>query len=124
LNSPGLSLTHTAEVVDFRSLRVVDPADGATGWGPASADDWLSSARKQAATVLEGAEERAAGAGADVATDSTTGRPSQGIVVYADEGGFDHVVVGSHGREGPSRVPLGSAAGTVSVPVTVACRPD
>ena len=95
------------------ALYVIDPADGATSWGPAGADGWLSSAREQAATVLEGAEERAAGAGADIAADSTTGRPAQGIIAYAEEGGFDHIVIGSHGREGLSRVLLGSVAETV-----------
>ncbi len=108
------------------ALYVIDPADGATSWGPAGADDWLSSARKQATAVLEDAEERAAAAGADLATDSTTGRPAQRIVEYADENGFDHIVIGSHGREGLSRVLLGSVAETVvrrsSVPVTVARR--
>lgn len=47
----------------------------------------------------------------------------RGIVEYAEEGGFDHVVVGSHGRSGASRVLLGSVAENVvrrsPTPVTV-----
>ena len=91
-------------------------------WGPAGADGWLSSVCKQTATVLEGAEERAAGAGADVATDSTTGRPAQGIVAYADEGSFDHII-GSHGRDCCGSCSVASPRRS-SVPVTVARRPD
>ena len=40
-------------------------------------------------------------------------RPARTIVEYADEEGFDDIVIGSHGREGISRVLLGSGAGTV-----------
>jgi len=42
----------------------------------------------------------------------------------AEEGAFDHVVVGSHGRTGVSRIILGSTAENVirrsPVPVTIA----
>ncbi|WP_254839321.1 universal stress protein [Natronomonas marina] len=106
------------------ALYVIDPVDGATTWGPGSADDWLSTAQEEAEAVLEEATEGATADGYDIETDSTVGRPARTIVEYADENGFDHVVVGSHGREGISRVLLGSVAETVvrrsSVPVTVA----
>jgi nucleotide-binding universal stress UspA family protein len=52
------------------------------------------------------------------------GRPAREIVDYADENDIDHVVMGSHGRSGVSRIVLGSVAENVvrksSVPVTVA----
>ena len=97
---------------ELTALYVIDPVDGATAWGPGAADDWLASAEERAEGVLEEVTERAAAAH-DVETDSTVGRPARTIVEYADAGDFDHVVVGSHGREGISRVLLGSVAETV-----------
>ncbi len=48
---------------------------------------------------------------------------SRKIVEHAEEGGFDHVVIGSHGRTGATRVLLGSVAENVvrrsPTPVTV-----
>ena len=113
---------------DVLALTVIDPVDGATTWGPGSADDWLDSAKSRADAVLADAAERAAEAGFDVETDRSVGRPARTIVEYAEEHDVDHIVVGSHGREGISRVLLGSVAETVvrrsSVPVTVARRED
>jgi nucleotide-binding universal stress UspA family protein len=109
------------------ALYVIDPVDGATAWGPGSADDWLSAAEERAETVLEEAEEAGAEAGVDVTTESVVGRPARAIVDYAEEHGIEHVVIGSHGRDGISRVLLGSVAETVvrrsPVPVTVV-RPE
>lgn len=51
------------------------------------------------------------------------GRPSREIVAYVDEHDVDHVVIGSHGRSGISRILLGSVAETIArripVPVTI-----
>ena len=108
---------------DLTALYVMDPVDGATTWGPGSAGDWISSAEERAEVVLAEAEARAAEAGVDLETESVVGRPARAIVDYAEEHGVDHVVVGSHGRDGISRVLLGSVAETVvrrsPVPVTV-----
>ena len=105
------------------ALYVMDPVDGATVWGPGSADNWLSAAEERADTVLENAREAAADTGADISTDSTVGRPANAIVEYATEHDLDHIVIGSHGRGGISRVLLGSVAETVvrraPIPVTV-----
>lgn len=52
-----------------------------------------------------------------------TGSPWRQIVEYAEENDVDHIVMGSHGRDGPARVLLGSVAELVvrraPVPVTV-----
>ncbi|EMA42059.1 stress response protein [Halococcus hamelinensis 100A6] len=49
--------------------------------------------------------------------------PATAILSYVDEGKTDHVIMGSHGRSGVSRVLLGSVAETVArrsqVPVTI-----
>jgi nucleotide-binding universal stress UspA family protein len=122
-----VALNHTIEQFDdaeIVALYVMDPVDGSTAWGPGSADEWLSASEERAETVLNEAAETAAEAGRSVTTESVIGRPAQTIVEYVDEHDIDHVVIGSHGREGLSRVLLGSVAETVvrraSVPVTVA----
>jgi nucleotide-binding universal stress UspA family protein len=43
-------------------------------------------------------------------TTVTTGRPSQTIVDHAKDGGFDLIVMGTHGRTGLSHVVMGSIA--------------
>lgn len=114
-----------AEIV---ALFVMDPVDGATAWGPGSADQWLSVSEERAETTLDAAAETAEAAGRSIQTESILGRPSHTIVEYADEHDVDHIVIGSHGRGGLSRALLGSVAETVvrsaPVPVTVARSAD
>ncbi|MEF8777735.1 MAG: universal stress protein [Natronomonas sp.] len=109
-----------AEIV---AIHVMDPVDSATAWGPGVADDWLSASKERSETILEEADAIAEDAGRTVETDSVVGRPAHTIVEYADEHDIDHILLGSHGRDGLSRVLLGSVAETVvrraSVPVTV-----
>ena len=105
------------------ALHVLNPVDGATAWGPGSADDWRSTAEARAEVVLGEAAEHAEAADRTIETDSVVGRPARAIVDYASDHGVDHVVIGSHGRDGITRVLLGSVAETVvrrsPVPVTV-----
>ncbi|UTF55566.1 universal stress protein [Natronosalvus rutilus] len=58
-----------------------------------------------------------------IETQVVVGRPSREIVDYAEGHEIDQIVMGSHGRDGASRVLLGSVAETVvrraPVPVTV-----
>ncbi len=109
---------------DLVALYVMDPVDGSTAWGPGSADNWISAAEERAETVLEEAKETASAVDRTLTTDSVVGRPAHSIVEYAEEHDVDHVVIGSHGRSGLSRVLLGSVAEMVvrraPVPVTVA----
>ena len=108
---------------ELTALYVKDPIDGSTAWGQASADDWMAAAEEHAEKILRNAEDLAAEAGVQIRTDTVLGRPSRAIIEYVDEHGVDHVVVGSHGRDGVSRVLLGSVAEVVvrrsTVPVTV-----
>jgi len=59
----------------------------------------------------------------DAETNVVAGSPSRAIVEFIEDGAIDAVVIGSHGREGLSRILLGSVAETVvrrsPVPVTV-----
>lgn len=63
--------------------------------------------------------------GSDIGLETTieTGDPARTIVSYATDHDIDHVVIGSRGRSGLSRLLLGSVAETVvrraPVPVTV-----
>jgi nucleotide-binding universal stress UspA family protein len=55
------------------------------------------------------------------------GRPAHATLGYVDQASIDHVVIGSHGRDGAARLLLGSVAETVArrspVPVTVVRNP-
>ncbi|PSQ23605.1 universal stress protein UspA, partial [Halobacteriales archaeon QS_9_67_17] len=56
-------------------------------------------------------------------TATEMGQPARTIVDYADDNDIDEIVIGSHGRQGISRVLLGSVAENVvrraDMPVTV-----
>ena len=122
---------------DLTALYVVDPADSATGAEggfPGAGDQWYDSATARGERILR---EAAKSVDRDVDTRMEVGRPTKTILNVAageteptadrdqsaDPDPFDHVVVGSRGRTGLSRVPLGSVAGGVvrraEMPVTV-----
>ncbi|MFB6201918.1 MAG: universal stress protein [Halorhabdus sp.] len=87
-------------------------------------DDMPETATARGKTVLDRAQETANEAGLSVvATELAAGRPASNIVEYVNEKGIDHVVMGSHGRKGLSRLVLGSVAERVlrrsTVPVTI-----
>lgn len=83
-------------------------------------DEWYEEANTHAEEVLADAAESFDGA---VETEVIVGLPSRAIVEYAEGHDIDTVVMGSHGRDGLSRILLGSVAETVvrrsPVPVTV-----
>ncbi|WP_341850678.1 universal stress protein [Natronococcus wangiae] len=60
---------------------------------------------------------------ANLDAETIVGSSARAIVQYAEEHDIDHIVLGSHGRTGTSRVLLGSVAETVArrapVPVTI-----
>ena len=105
-------------------LRVIEVAGGATGAGLNLAQETLREQRKE---VTEELSEEVADLinteGLDLRMESVVGRPAQEIVDFAEEHDVDHIIVGNHGREGISRVLLGSVAEKVvrraHVPVTV-----
>lgn len=111
---------------DITVLHVIDPADTGYSAGamlPDFSEQWYESAKEAAEEIFEGAGALATDHGGELRTARELGRPSRQIVSYAGEHDVDHIVIGSHGRTGVSRILLGSVAETVArrspVPVTV-----
>lgn len=109
-------------------LHVINPARagyGAQAGIPTSSEEWLEEAEAEAEELFAAAEERAHGRDVRIETVTEVGNPSRVIVEFTEDeaNGIDHVVMGSHGRSGLSRVLLGSVAENVvrrsTVPVTV-----
>lgn len=109
-------------------LHVINPARagyGAQAGIPTSSEEWLEEAESEADALFAGARERARGHDVTIETATEIGNPSRVIVEFTqdEDRGIDHVVMGSHGRSGLSRVLLGSVAENVVrrsiVPVTV-----
>jgi nucleotide-binding universal stress UspA family protein len=105
---------------DFVLLSVVDPVEAGASRSvlPTAAEEWYRQARENAHETFAAL---AADAEIDPETVVTVGRPASSIVEAAAD--VDHVVMGSHGRTGVSRVVLGSVAEAVvrrsPVPVTI-----
>ncbi|WP_435063130.1 universal stress protein [Halobaculum sp. EA56] len=106
-------------------LTVIDPSKAgyaATAGVPSGAEEWYERTKSEAESRLAEAAE-SFGDAAEVETETTVGKPAAGIVEYAGDHDVDHIVVGSHGRRGISRILLGSVAEAVvrnsPVPVTV-----
>ncbi|MEY7847786.1 universal stress protein [Natrarchaeobius sp. A-rgal3] len=80
-------------------------------------------AKDRGRSVLDDAAALAAEHDHEIATELTTGSPDREIARIAETEDFDTIVIGSHGRDGVSRVLLGSVAEKVlrrsAVPVLV-----
>ncbi|MDF9748317.1 universal stress protein [Natrinema salsiterrestre] len=105
-------------------LRVIEAADGSTGAGIMAAQEWLRDREEEVSTELP--EEIAAiisDPDRDFRTETAVGKPAREVVRFAEDNDIDHVIIGSHGRSGLSRILLGSVAETIvrrsPVPVTV-----
>jgi nucleotide-binding universal stress UspA family protein len=100
---------------DVTALYVIQIPEGYWGGfeGPELQPPVTEKAREHAEEILEPPRELAAERGRELDTDVRTGQPDNRIVEYAEDEGIDLIVVGSHGREGISRVLLGSVAENV-----------
>ncbi|SFR34874.1 universal stress protein [Halogeometricum limi] len=91
--------------------------------GLAAAEAWSEEMAEVTADVRAAAREIADAHDAAVTTEVVTGRPARAILAYVADHAIDHVVMGSHGRSGISRLVLGSVAEQVMrqspVPVTI-----
>ena len=105
-------------------LRVVELADGYTDASISLFQETLKERRNEAAAELsEDVLELLDPETVDFDTETVVGDPAREIVEFAEDHDIDHVIVGSHGRQGVSRVLLGSVAEKIvrraPVPVTV-----
>lgn len=112
--------------VEVTALHVINPLEaGFTTEAavPGYSEEWYERSKREAEELFEEARNRADDAGASLSTHVEHGRPTRAVVNYAEEHGVDHVVMGSHGRAGMTRVLLGSVAEGVvrrsPVPVTI-----
>lgn len=103
-------------VVDTDTLPVIPNAAD-------ESDEEVQEILDEADEQLSGAERIASKHGVSLEKRSRIGPPAQEIIDCAEEGAFDHVVMGSRGRSGVTRLLLGSVAEVVvrhsSVPVTI-----
>ncbi|WP_440769615.1 universal stress protein [Natronorubrum sp. DTA28] len=88
---------------------------------PRGSDEWYERAREEEERIFDEVRELAAEYDAEVSTETASGEPAREIVDYADENEIGGIVIGSHGRTGPTRLLLGSVAEMVvrRSPVTV-----
>jgi nucleotide-binding universal stress UspA family protein len=107
-------------------LYVIDPLRAvyeAETEGLAAGDTFEAYRTAVADEVRADAEAIAAEAGYEVEIATAVGRPDREILAYVESHDIDHVVMGSNGRRGVSRLVLGSVAERVvrgaTVPVTV-----
>ncbi|MDR9381337.1 MAG: universal stress protein [Natronomonas sp.] len=112
---------------DLVLLHVLDFVEAGYSAAPEAAlagywEEWYEQAESSAEKLLENAA-AAIETEADVETEVVVGPPANAIVEYIETEDIDAVVIGSHGRDGFSRILLGSVAETVvrrsPVPVTV-----
>jgi nucleotide-binding universal stress UspA family protein len=108
-------------------LHVVNPAD-AVGFNPGASlpsfsEEWYDRETERAEELFDDVEAAAAERDVPVERAIEVGQPTSTIVDYAGDHDIDHIVMGSHGRKGVSRILLGSVAEAVvrrsPVPVTV-----
>ena len=105
-------------------LHVIDPIEAgysATASVPGYSEEWYKHQQEEAESLFEEARELVDGA--ELTTATEVGRPSRTIVEYAEENDIDHIIMGSHGRSGVTRILLGSVAEAVvrrsPIPVTI-----
>lgn len=78
--------------------------------GGGSFREWKETEEQQVEKLFDRVQDYADSFGVEIETTHDFGDPLRYIVSYAEENDVDIVVIGSHGRDGVSRVALGSVA--------------
>lgn len=109
---------------DVTVLYVIDLSELSYGVEGGAAANLHEAEKEEARELFAEAEEIAAEYGETVETSTEVGQPEEVIVEYAERGDVDHIIMGSHGRSGLSRILVGSVAEAVvresPVAVTIA----
>lgn len=77
---------------------------------PGSIENWADHLDDHTTEVVQQAQTQT---DHQIETETVSGDPAPAIVEYADTADVDHIVMGSHGRDGLSRLIMGSVAETV-----------
>ena len=108
---------------EFTVLHVIDPLDHMLEGEVYGSEEPIARAEEDAEDLIDAVEELAETFDVRATAVLKHGRPGRTIVETAEDSDIDHIVLGSHGRSGVSRILLGSVAEDVirrsSVPVTV-----
>lgn len=98
-------------------LHVMQPfePEAAEGDQPAydEMNEWYETHHAEAERILDEAHELASEYETGISTVIDIGEPWRTIVSYVEEHDIEHVIIGSHGRNEDSPLPLGSVAETV-----------
>lgn len=107
-------------------LHVINPAEAGFSTEtaiPSFPDGWYEEEKERIQELFDEIENDAAEHEMSVERIVELGKPARTIIQTTEEGEVDHIVMGSQGRKGVSRILLGSVAETVirrsEVPVTV-----
>ncbi|WP_411967097.1 universal stress protein [Haloferax sp. YSSS75] len=111
----------------FTLVHVINPADADYRERALSGtEEWFQDEKREARETFANAKAEVGLVDSDqvVGEEIAVGNPEKAIVdLLADDADYDHVVMGSHGRTGVSRIILGSVAEEVvrrsPVPVTI-----
>lgn len=108
-------------------LHVINPAEAGFSTEtamPTFPDGWYEDEKERIQEMFDDIEAASAEDGVTTERRVELGKPARTIIETIGDEEIDHVVMGSHGRKGVSRILLGSVAETVvrraDVPVTVA----
>ena len=77
-------------------------------------DEWYDRAEELSEDLFATAREMAAEYDVELTTELVVNAPSRAIVEYARENAVDHIIMGSHGRDGEPRILLGSVTEAVA----------
>ncbi|WP_435365558.1 universal stress protein [Haloarchaeobius sp. DYHT-AS-18] len=107
-------------VIDLMDAGFSTPIDGTL---PGFWEEWYEGQQQAGEQLFEDAQAIADEYDVTLTSETVVGRPSRTINDYAEEHDVDHIIMGSHGRTGVSRVLLGSVAEAVvrraPCPVTI-----
>lgn len=109
-----VALDHACEIHPEAAITVLYVSNVAAGqnrfMAGGSFAQWKETEEQFAAELFERVSERAEATGVTLETVHEFGDPLRFIIGYAAEHDVDQVVIGNHGRDGMSRLALGSVA--------------